>query len=172
MQTDSGDCTAASDSKHPGWRCPFPPRLLHCGLGEDRFREGCCHTVTSDCDRETSFLSFSPPPSSAPWLPDDNSGVPTHAARLSLYWYPRHWDSKDNEQEALQAILQCGRRVRLTGCMTQSPLNLTQYQHRALLTNDAFERAEVSSSWCFSSELDSVDSIVVPLYRDGEKLFF
>lgn len=104
---DTGDCTAASDYKHPGWRWPFPSVFCTVVWGRIGMGRGVVRpwrlTVTVT---QASCLSISPasrcPLSSAPWLPDDNSSAFDQAARLSLYRQPRHWDCQDNEHKAMQ----------------------------------------------------------------------
>lgn len=73
---------AASDYKHPGWRCPFPSVFYTVVWGRIGIGRGVVKpwrvTVTVT---PVSCLFISRAPrwllSSAPWLPDDNSGALT-----------------------------------------------------------------------------------------------
>lgn len=155
-RTDRGDCTAASDYKHPGWCCPFPS--LFCTVVWGRIEMGrdvvkpwrVTLTVTPvSC----LFISRAPycPLSSAPWLPDDNSGALT--MQPGWVFTDNHvtgtvktMSTRLYRRASAQPVGQAGR----AHCSLCVPPNMTQYHHWALLTNAVVERAEVSRLWCYS----------------------
>lgn len=81
-RADSGDCMAASDYKHPGWCCPFPSvfyTVVWGRIGKGRGVVRPWRVTVTMTPVSCLFISRAPrcPLSSAPWLPDDNSGAST-----------------------------------------------------------------------------------------------
>lgn len=131
----SGDCVAAWNYKHPGWR---PLLGGFSGVVWKGFRWG---GLLSDCDGwpwqqlPVVFISSAPlspafPLSSTPQSPDDNSSALAVQAGWDFYRHTRHLgDCQDNELKAQHTHISAGARSGWPGslsALSQSPPWMTQ----------------------------------------------
>lgn len=109
--TDSGDCMAASDYKHPGWCCPFPSVFYAVVWG--RIGEG----MLSDCDNGWPWhqfpVSLFPVPHVAP-----SPLLPGYQTTIAALW-------PFSQVESVQTTTSLG----LSRQWTQGPAGAHQHSH-------------------------------------------
>lgn len=159
---DSGDSTATSDYKHPGWCCPYPSlfctvvwRRLGMGRGVVRLWWVTVTVTPASC----LFISCAPPRCllySAPWLPDDNSSALT---RQPGWVFTGNYVTGTGKTMSPKPLRPAA-----------AQLDSYQYDPVPLLTNAVCKSTRVNSLWCYCSV--SLDCCAIVLWWEERAYWY